>query len=274
MIRAFRSEWSRLMRPGALLGGAGTIVGSAILVTAILFAIAKPAADITLADAAAGRATITREMLEASDGMVAAFQLTGQLIGIISLVIFAQNLGAEYSHGTLKMLLTREPRRLRLLTGKAAALGALITLAIVVAFVAQSLLAVVMAAARGIPATAWFQPHGLAVAGLLLLRVVGAALAWGAIGLLLAILLRASAAAVGIGIGYTVVAEPIVSLAFNQGAKYLPGRTLQSFVSWGGSIKGQPAGLDGPVAALFLLLYLAVMLAVAVTLFRRRDVAG
>ncbi|MEA3203196.1 MAG: type transport system permease protein [Thermoplasmata archaeon] len=274
-MRVFRSEWDRLMRPGVLLGGAGTIVGSALLVTAILFAIAKPAADITLADAAAGRAAVSREMLEASDGMVSAFGLAGPLLGVICLVLFAQNLGAEYGHGTLKVLLLREPRRLRLLAGKAAALGLLCVLAIAVAFVAQSLLAIVMAAARGIPATAWFQPHGLAVAGLLLLRVVGAALAWGAIGLLLATLLRASAPAVGIGIGYTIVAEPIVSLAFNQGAKYLPGRILQSFVAWGAAPpKGQPAGLDGPVSAVLLLVYLAVMLGVAVTLFVRRDVEG
>ncbi|MEA3143182.1 MAG: type transport system permease protein [Thermoplasmata archaeon] len=274
MMRAFRSEWTRLMRPGVLLGGAGTIVASALLVTGILFAIAKPAADITLEDAARGGASVSREMLEASDGMVAAFGLAGPLIGVVALVIFAQNLGAEYSHGTLKVLLSREPRRLHLLAGKAAALALLATLAIVAAFVAQSLLATVMAAARGIPATAWFQPHGLATAGLLLLRVVGAALAWGAIGLLLAILLRASAAAIGIGIGYTLVAEPIVSLAFNRGAKYLPGRTLQSFVSWGSAPPGQPVGLDGPMAAFLLLAYLAVLLGVAVMLFTRRDVDG
>jgi ABC-2 type transport system permease protein len=275
VIRAFRSEWSRLLRPGVLLGGIGTIVGSALLVTGILFAIAKPAAEITLEDAARGGATITREMLEASGGMVAAFGLAGQLIGVIVLVLFAQNLGAEYSHGTLKVLLSREPRRLRLLVGKAAALGVLVALGILVAFVAQSLLALVIAAARGIPATAWFRPDGLKDAGLLLLRVVGASLAWGVMGLLLAILLRASAPAVGIGIGYTVVAEPIVSLAFNRGAKYLPGRTLQSFVSWGQTLQpGQPAGLPGPESALLLVAYLAVMLAVALPLFLRRDVAG
>ncbi|MFO1534257.1 MAG: ABC transporter permease subunit [Thermoplasmatota archaeon] len=273
-MRAFRSEWVRLLRPGVLLGGAGTILGSALLITAILFSIAKPAAEITLADAARGGASVTRESLQSSDGMVAAFSLSGSLLGIIALVLFAQNLGAEYSHGTLKALLMREPRRLRLLAGKATALGLLVALAVVAAFLLQSLLATVLAAARGIPATAWFQPHGLSASGLLLLRVVGACLAWGVIGLLLAILLRAAAPAVGIGIGYTIVAEPIVSLAFNRGAKYLPGRVLQSFVLWGEAVPGQPAGVPGPTSALLLVAYLAVMLAIALTLFQRRDVAG
>ena len=274
MMRAFRSEWSRLMRPGTILGGAGTIVFSAILVTGILFAIAKPAADITREDLVAGRGTITREMLQGNDGMVVAFALTGQLIGIVALVIFAQNLGAEYSHGTLKALLSREPRRLHLLGGKAAALALFVGLAILLAFVAQSLLAIVMAAARGIPATAWFKMAGLKVAFELLLRVLGAALAWGVIGLLLAILLRASAPAIGIGLGYTVVAEGLISLAFNQGAKYLPGRVLSSFVTWGAAQPGRPADLSGPMAAVLLLLYSGVMLAIALTLFKNRDVQG
>lgn len=274
MKRAFQSEWSRLMRPGVLLGGAGTIVFSALLVAGILFAIAKPMADVTREDLLAGRGTITKEMLEANNGMVVAFGLTGQLIGIIALVIFAQNLGAEYSHGTLKVLLVREPRRLRLLAGKAAALALLVTLAIVLAFLLQSLLAALLAAARGFDATAWFRVAGLQSAVLLLLRVIVAALAWGLIGFLLAILLRASAPAIGIGIGYTVVAEALVSLAFNTGAKYLPGRTLQSFVTWGAPPQpGQPVGLSGPAATAFLVLYGGLMLVVSLTLFRQRDVS-
>ncbi|HUR62516.1 MAG TPA: ABC transporter permease subunit [Candidatus Thermoplasmatota archaeon] len=275
MMRAFSSEWVRLMRPGVLLGGGGTIVALTLLITGLMFAMAKPEADITREDLLSGRGTITREMLQTEGGMVLAFALTGQLIGIVSLVIFAQNLGAEYSQGTLKALLAREPRRLRVLFGKALALALLVTLATLAAFVLQSLLAAVLAAAKGLDATPWFTQGSLRDAGLLVLRVILGAWAWGVIGLLLAILLRASAAAVGIGIGYTVVAEPIVSLAFNKAAKYLPGRTLQSFMSWGAPPQpGQPPGLDGPMAATLLLVYMGIMLVVAVTLFQQRDVAG
>jgi len=296
MMRAFRSEWMRLQRPGMLLGGAGTIVGSTLLVTIVLFATADrdPSVGPTLCDvqehpelaaqyaqlhpeaAASGvqKQTLPFCTFAKPDGLATPFSFAGQLIGIIALVLFAQNLGAEYSHGTLKVLLSREPRRLHLLAGKSLALALFVLGSIVVAFVAHGLVATLLATTRGIPTTAWFKPAGLEAALLLLLRVLGAALAWGIIGLLLAVLLRASAPAIGLGIGYTIVAEPIVSLAFNKGAKYLPGRALSSFVTWGTTTPGQPPGLGGAMAAALLAVYAVGMLAVAVTLFRRRDVSG
>src|SRR5438067_1202465 len=133
MLRALRSEWYKLWRRGMVLGGIGTMAGIALLAVILLFANAKDAA--TPPGGPGGgpggpgeRALPTLAALAKANGMVLAFTFSGALIGLISLVLFAQALGSEYREGTLKVLLSREPRRLVLLAGKLAAMAGFVVI--------------------------------------------------------------------------------------------------------------------------------------------------
>lgn len=288
-MRAMRSEGRKLTRKAMLLGGAGTMVGLAVLITALLFLVAKPQSDI-LAEAAAqaaaaanGTAAPTQQQgsvpLEflARGNLATSFATGAQLLGVVSLVLFASNLGAEYSQGTLKVMLSREPRRLVVLGGKLAAMALFVVLSILAAFVAQALVATLLASARGVSMTDWWTPAALGDAGLVLLRTCAAALGWGAVGTLLAVVLRASAPAIGIGIGYTLVGEPILSLALKDVTRWLPGQVLQAFIGWGSPTLGGSAlpvtPLPGPVAAAVLATYTAGLVLAAAVLFQVRDVS-
>jgi ABC-2 type transport system permease protein len=58
---------------------------------------------------------------------------------------------------------------------------------------------------------------------------------WGLIGLMIAVLTRSSALAIGIGIGYLLVVESVIGIIAPDSTVYLPGGTLNALVSGGTS---------------------------------------
>jgi hypothetical protein len=96
-----------------------------------------------------------------------------------------------------------------------------------------------------------------------------AMLVWGLIGLLLAVLTRSSAMAIGIGIGFLLVVESLITIVAAGAAKYLPGGTLTTLV------QGGTDGFSWGAAAGVVVLY-RVIAAVVVSLlvFRTRDIVA
>jgi ABC-type transport system involved in multi-copper enzyme maturation permease subunit len=139
-------------------------------------------------------------------GWAAAGAITA---GLISLILGASGIGAEWSAGTFSFLLTFRPRRLRVLTAK---LTAVALLACAIATVTVALLfglAWIIAATRGSMAGS----TSSVVTGAILrgVRGVGIAGLLGLIGAALAGLTRSTAAALG-GVGaYLVGGEMVLS---------------------------------------------------------------
>ncbi len=282
MMRAFKSEAYKLRRRGILLGSFGLIVGLSVLIAVILFATAQPQEQI-VADAidnagqprGGGGPGISFETLEKADGFTTAFQFAGSLITIVALVLFAQNVGSEYGLGTLKVLLSHEPRRVRLLSGKLAALATLVVLAVLAAFVVQTLVVIAMAKARGIDMTLWWDAQALLNGALLALRAAAAAIVWGLFGTLLATVFRAAPPAIGIGIAYSLLVETILALVLKDLTKWLPGNALSSFVGWGTSADPSATNLLPPLyAAVVASGYAVAFVAAASILLWRRDVTS
>lgn len=285
MIRAYRSEAYKLRRRGMVLGSFGLIVGMSMLIATILFATAKPAEqlkqdaiDLANSGQPAGRngPGIPFETLEKADGFATAFSgFAAQIVGVVSLVLFAQNFGSEYGQGTLKVSLSQEPRRIRLLVGKLLALSVLVVAAIIAAFILQTVVVVLIAKARGIDTSLWWSLHSLSDGANMVLRVSAAAVVWGVMGAFLATLLRAAPPAIGIGIGYTLLVEGILAFALKGATKWLPGQALGSFVSWGGTASNPGASLLPPNYACALVAIYAVAFAAASgILLVRRDVTS
>ena len=93
-------------------------------------------------------------------------------------------------------------------------------------------------------------------------------LVWSLIGLMLAVLTRSSALAIGIGIGFLLVVESLSTIVAAGAAKYLPGGTLTTLV------RGGTDGFSRGAAAGVVVLYGAVAAAVSLLVFRTRDIVA
>ena len=266
MIRSFTSEWSKLGRRGMIIGGLGTMSFIAIFIAIILFSSAEPAADTPPPSRPGEQSLPTIERLAEYDGVLVGFQFAGNLVGIVALVLFAGNLGSEYSQGTIKVLLSREPRRLRLLLGKLTALALFVGVGVLIALILQTACAYAVATGRDLSTQAWLGRDTLVEGAVTLGRVWASATVWGLMGAALAVLFRSAAPSIGIGIGYTILGEPIVTLVWSDAAKWLPGGALMAFNEGGNPI------LEFWSAALIMAMYAIVFAAVALTLFVSRDV--
>ncbi len=261
MMRAFWSEWLKIRRPAMILGGAGTMIGFAVLAIVLTLnrlggAAGRPGGELTAAGVAA------------SDGFAALMGVSTTFIGVIALAVCAVAVGVEYANGTLRNLLVRQPHRLRLLAGKLLALGSFIALAATLAYGAALATALLVVPGHGISTAAWFTTAGvqslLTTAGNLLL----ATLAWGAIGAGLATVLRSTAVAITGGLAYVLVVENLLTAAWSGGAQWLPGQLIDTIARGGTTTVSYTSAL-GLVA-----LYLLVAGIIVGTLFQRRDVAA
>lgn len=263
MTRSFLSEWIKLRRPGMILGGAGTIVGFAIL-TVVL---SLTTASATPTDQGPGGEGVTLAQLATADGLASILASAATFIGVVALSVFAMSIASEYSQGTLRNLLVRQPRRVRLLAGKLVALASFTTIAVIVAGIAAVATALLVAPTQDISTTAWFTSAGWTALAGGLGNLLLATLGWGLVGALLALVLRAPAAAVGVGLAWALPGELLVTAAWADGARWLPGQLLDALA------QGGTAAVTYGWAGLLLALYAVVATVAGTALFTRRDVA-
>jgi ABC-2 type transport system permease protein len=256
VMRSFKSEWLKIRRPGMLLGGLGAMMALALFAVILTFARAASNTHDAL--------SIAR--LSQPDGFAFMMQRAGDLLGIFALGIVAVAMAQEYSNGTLRSLLVREPRRLQLLTGKLLANLVYLAGAVLAAVAVALLLSVAIAPGRGVSTAPWFNTGlgtTLSVIGNMLIAAVG----FGVFGGLLAILVRAPAPAVIGGIAWVLPAENLLAHAWPNVGHWLPGQQLYAVIA---------AGNDISTYAWALGLGLSMVLAAAVSsaaIFWRRDVA-
>jgi ABC-2 type transport system permease protein len=263
MTAAFAAEWLRLRRPTTLLVvfGAGALV--AILTTVVAIAGAT-GTDGGAQSQGPGLPTVAE--LTSSGGSVAGLASAGELLGAIALVVCAGTIAADYSQGTWRNLLVRQPGRLRLLAGKWLALLGLVGMSGVVATVAAVMAALAAAPSQGIDAAAWTSSSGLAeiasAAGNTALAMAG----YGTVGAALAILLRTPVAAIGVGLAWLIPGEAILSAAVDGADRWLPGQLLAAVIDGGNDTVAYGTAL------LTLAAYLLVTATCCAWLFRRRDI--
>jgi ABC-2 type transport system permease protein len=263
MTAAFAAEWLRLRRPTTLLVvfGAGALM--AILTTVVAIAGAT-GTDGGAQSQGPGLPTVAE--LTSSGGSVAGLASAGELLGAIALVVCAGTIAADYSQGTWRNLLVRQPGRLRLLAGKWLALLGLVGMSGVVATVAAVMAALAAAPSQGIDTGAWTSSSGLAeiasAAGNTALAMAG----YGTVGAALAILLRTPVAAIGVGLAWLIPGEAILSAAVDGADRWLPGQLLAAVIDGGNDTVAYGTAL------LTLAAYLLVTATCCAWLFRRRDI--
>ena len=149
-MRIFLSEWRKLRRPTLFLGSMGAVIAVTALIVSLLF---------LLIDSDTGNAErgmrITREILALSSGITIGFSNSSGLLGLVALCVFAAQTAQEYSYGTLRNLLVREPRRLRLLIGKYLSMSIFALISVIISAITSVALAFALSGTAKVETAAW-----------------------------------------------------------------------------------------------------------------------
>jgi ABC-type transport system involved in multi-copper enzyme maturation permease subunit len=266
MIRAIRSELTRLKNPYFILGGVGLMTVFGVLATLIVFLTAGNGSSAG-SPGPPGSEGVTIKALEASDGMFAGIQNIGSMLGIVALAIWAIFVTSDYASGLIRLLVQAEPSRWRLLGGKVVALTGFTCLATLVTTVVVLVVSPGVASLAGVSTDAWSS-------GLLHTALTGyvdltlSVLLWGVVGLFVGMVTRSTGLSIGIGIGYLLVFEGLVSMVLDNASKWLPGSAFSAIGS-GGS-----ADMTYGTALLVAAGYAVAAIAIAAVTFRRRDITA
>jgi ABC-2 type transport system permease protein len=262
MIAALRAELVKVLRRRILIIAAATTAVFAVGSAAIVLAAAERTGDRP-----SGRGVTLASLSEAGGG-TEVFTTAVSFAGIFLFVVFVGAVAVEFSRGTFRTMLLHQPRRLPLLAGKMAALLALAAGVLAAAEVLTWLAARLIAPSQDVATGTWMSAdalgQGLADYGSVLFWVSGYAL----FGMTLAVVVRSVPVALAIGIAWAGPFEHLLQDAWNPAQRFFPGLLLEAFVA-GGTSEVSTARAFLTVAA-----YVVIAVAIATTIFARRDVTA
>jgi ABC-type transport system involved in multi-copper enzyme maturation permease subunit len=268
MIRVIRAEWRKLRRPTLFLGSLGAVIGVTGLVTSLLF---------LLIDSQSGNAErgerITREILQLPSGVSIGFSNSAGLLGLVALCVFAAQTAQEYTYGTLRNLLVRQPRRIQLLIGKYISMLLFGVATVLVSALTAIGLAFALSGRAKVSTDAWTTSDARTALVQTFINVLISTIGYGTVGMILGLLLRSPISSISIGVAWLLVVESIISIAWKPSSKWMPGQLL-SIVSSGGTPIGMSDALSYSQALLRVTIYLIAASAVVGWLFKRRDVSN
>jgi ABC-2 type transport system permease protein len=241
MINAFRSELLKLRRRRFLLGCFGAAAAVGVLGSFVSVLTANTTAG-------PGGGVSTAVKLVRYDGLVSGIGLLGNLLGLIALVIGAFCVSQEFSVGTIRNLLIRQPKRGALLAGKLSAIALLIIVCAFVSVVAAIGSAFAIAPLKHFSTAAWLSGDGLMAAVKMTLRLVSAQLVFGSVGTCLAMLFKSPTPAISIGLAWTMLIEILLGAISKSFNKFLPGQLAAALVEGGNGTIGLRVALIGGAA--------------------------
>ena len=263
MIRVVIAELRKLRRPSLLLGTIATVGGLSALFTSIVFLMINSEGGNSKRGQHVGPAELSQAL-----GLVYGFKLVGVFLGIVSLCIFASQTAQEYSLGTLRNLLVRQPSRMKILAGKFIAMKIFALVMVLFAGALSIAISYALAGRAKVDTTAW----GTSAARHLLcestLNIFISTLAFGAFGMILGLLLRSPISAIAVGVLWNLILENILSALISSTGKWLPG------INFSNLGEGGNPDLSYKHSVALTVGYLIISGALAAILFKRRDVAN
>jgi len=263
MIRVIRAEWRKLRRPTLFLGTIGAALFFTGLFTSLLF---------ILIDSPRGNSDpenpVSREMLASFSGSVIGFSTVGGLLGIIAYCVFAAQTAQEYTYGTLRNLLVRQPGRVRLLAGKLISMKLFAIVMVLISGVVSLAIAYILAPTADVKTDAWFTSDGWVEILQAFINVSISVIGFGIFGMIMGLLLRSPISSIAIGVLWILIIENLLGAVRSSTLEWLPGSQLNA-IALGGT--PQVSYIHGMTLAG---IYIAVGGLVAAVLFSRRDVAN
>ncbi len=262
MIAALRAELVRLRRRRVLLVTAATTAVFAVGSAAIVLASAEPTSQRV-----SGRGVTVASLSEAGGG-TDVFTTAVSFGGTFLFVVFVGAVAVEFSRGTFRTMLLHQPRRIRLLAGKMAALLAFSAVVLAGAEALTWVAARLIAPSQDVATGDWVSlaalGQGLADYGSVLFWVAGYAL----LGMTLAVAVRSVPVALAIGIAWAGPFEHLLQDAWGPAQRFFPGLLLEAFVAGGTS------GVSAERAFFTVAIYVVAAAVLAGTIFARRDITA
>jgi len=263
MTTMFKAELLKLRRRRVMIAVAPATIAFATIASLAVFLSATEAG----APGAPPRGA-TIESLGAAGGATQAFAVGASFIGILVLVLFIANVAGEFSQGTFRTLLMRQPRRVALLAGKMLALLAFVAVVLALAEALTVVASALVAPTQGVSTSSWLSLDGLGqAAGDYATAFVGLT-AWACLGMALAVFVRSIPIALAIGIVWSGPFEHLLEDAWASASQWFPGLLLESLAA---------GGTDDVALSRSLVLvglYVAAAVIAAAVVFARRDVTA
>ena len=263
MFNVVLAELRKLRRPTLFLG----TMGSALFFTGLITSFVYLMIDSPQGNGDRGR-TISREVLGLASGSVNGFASVGGFLGIIALCVFAAQTAQEYTYGTLRNLLIRQPGRMKILIGKLVSMMLFAIVMITVAAVVSIGISFLLAPGANVSTELWFTSDGVDAIFTTFVNVTISVIAFGIVGMVLGLLLRSPISAISFGVLWLLIVENLLIAVKSSLQSWLPGAQL-SAIATGGAIDisyKHALGVGG--------IYVGVGALVASILFVRRDVAN
>lgn len=262
MTRVALAQIRRLCRPRTLAGTAAAVAAFAAVST---LAVLSSADDNTVASRQGGS---TLAAVTGEGGGTEAFAVGASFAGFFVFVVFIALLAGEFSGGTFRANLLRQPHRLRVVGGQLAGTLAVAAGVLAAAEAGVFVLSLLLAPGQDIPTGEWFTLASAgAAAGDYLTALAGVA-GWAAFGTALAVTLRSTPVALGVGFAWAGPLENIVVDSWEAGYRWFPGQVLGSLAR-GGTIE-----LGMGRAAATAAVYAAAAAAISAVSVHRRDVTA
>ena len=271
MIYVFRAELRKLKRPTLSLPTLLAASGLTALTTSLLY---------LLIDSPRGNGRegvrVTSDLLSRPDGIVYGFKEAATLLGVIALCVFAAQTAQEYTYGTLRNILVRQPSRMKVLGGKYFAMALFAVLIVVVSAAVSVGLSFALAHGAKVSTTLWTSADGWHALYETLVNVLISTICFGTLGMVLGLLLRSPISSIAIGVIWILIVENLLSAVVNHIDKWLPGQLLYAVSSGGTPVDPvthaaeitYQRGLIGGIA------YSIGGLLLVSLLFKNRDVAN
>jgi ABC-type transport system involved in multi-copper enzyme maturation permease subunit len=262
MIRMFRAELLKLRRRRVAVTMLLGALAFAVLSATVVF---LSASDGTVPGAARGT---TLQSLGAAGGATEAFSIGVSFIGILALVLFIANVAGEFSQGTFRTLLMRQPDRIGLLAGKMAALLVFAAVALAVAELMTVAVSAVIAPTQDVSIGSWLSGEGFVQAAGDYGRALAGITAWASLGAALAVFVRSIPVALAIGIVWSGPLEHLTQDAWTASSQWFPGLLLEALAAGGTDAVsvGRALALVG--------VYVVIAAGAAALVFARRDVTA
>jgi ABC-type transport system involved in multi-copper enzyme maturation permease subunit len=263
MIRVILAEWRKLRRPTLFLG----TVGAALFFTGLTTTFLYLMIDSEQGNADRGR-RVGREILNLAGGSVYGFASVGGLLGIIALCVFAAQTAQEYTYGTLRNLLVRQPGRIRILVGKLISMKIFALILVAIAAVVSISLSYLLSDRAKVSTDLWFTSDGIHEIGKTLLNVTISVVYFGIVGMILGLLLRSPISAISIGVLWILIIENLLGAVKPVFLDWMPGSQLTTIA------QGGTPDISYSHALTLGTSYVVIGAIVAAVLFSRRDVAN
>lgn len=260
MTRVIRAELLRLVRRRTVTVAAAGCALFSVVATLAVFSTAR------VAGVSSRQTGTTLAALAGEGGGTEAFAVGASFVGFLVFVTFIALLASEFSGGTFRAFLVRDPNRLRVIIGELAGILIVAAGAVAVAEACTFAISLVVAPTKDISTADWFTLGSVAAGLRDYAAVIGGVAGWAIFGTTLAVIFRSVPLALGVGFAWAGPIENITVQSWPTGYSVFPGQVLASL------IQGGTAELAIGQAVLTAVLYTGVAAAVTLILLSRRDV--